>query len=98
SEDVIDKASNDIVAHYQQQGFNNASVDVEEKLANNVWTTTFHISPGEHFRLAAVTFTGNQKVPDKTLAGIAQTSTTGGFRTLLSTLFRRPTGGVARAQ
>jgi outer membrane protein insertion porin family len=98
SEDVIDKASNDIVAHLQQQGYYYATVDVDERLAGNVWTTTFHVKPGERFRLDAVTFTGNAKVPDKKLAEIAQTSPSGGFRSLLATLFRRPTGGLAREQ
>ncbi len=98
SEDVVDKASNDIVAHYQQQGFYNATVDVEERLAGNVWTTTFNIKPGEHFRLEAVTFTGNQKVPARKLAEIVQTARTGGFRTFVASLFRRPTGGLQRAQ
>lgn len=98
SEDVIDKASNDIVDHLQQQGYYFATVDVDERLAGNVWTSTFHVKPGERFRLDAVTFTGNAKVPDKKLAEIVQTSPSGGFRSLLASLFRRPTGGLAREQ
>jgi outer membrane protein assembly complex protein YaeT len=98
SEDVIDKASNDVVAHLQGQGYYNATVDIDERLAGNVWTTTFNVKPGERFRLDAVAFTGNAKVPDKKLAEIVQTSASGGFRSLLASLFRRPTGGLTRAQ
>jgi outer membrane protein assembly complex protein YaeT len=97
SEDVIDKAADDIVKHLQQQGFINAAVDTEEHLADNVWTTTFHVNPGQHFTLTAVTFTGNAKISDKTLADVVETSTSGGFRSLFAHLFRRPTG-VTRAQ
>ena len=99
SEDVIDRAANDIVTHLQQQGFFNAAVDTEEHLTGNVWTTTFHVNPGSQFRLQAVAFTGNQKVSDKDLAKVVQTSPRRGIlRSLLSTIFRRPAGGVTRAQ
>ena len=98
SEDVIDTASNDIVAHLQQQGFYNASVDVDEKLVKGVWLITFHVSPGEHFRLAAVTFTGNRTISSKKLADVVQTSTPGRFSSLFAAIFRRPTGGLMRAQ
>jgi outer membrane protein insertion porin family len=97
SEDVIDKAADDIVKFYQQNGYFNAAVDTEEHLAGNVWTTTFHVNPGQHYSLAAVTFTGNQKVSDKALADVVETSTSGGFRSFFARIFRRPTG-VTRAQ
>jgi outer membrane protein assembly complex protein YaeT len=97
SEDLIDKAADDIVKHLQQQGFINAAVDTEEHLADNVWTTTFHVNPGQHYTLTAVTFTGNAKVSDKTLADVVSTSTTGGFRSFFAHILRRPTG-VTRAQ
>lgn len=98
SEDVIDKATNDIVTRLQQRGFYNATADTEEGLNGNVWTTTFRVKPGPQLRLAAVTFSGNQKVADKTLAPMVQTSSSTGFvRSLFSTLFRRATG-VTRAQ
>jgi translocation and assembly module TamB len=97
SEDLIDKAADDIVKHLQQQGFINAAVDTEEHLADNVWTTTFHVNPGQHYTLTAVTFSGNAKVSDKVLADVVSTSTSGGFRSFFAHIFRRPTG-VTRAQ
>ncbi|HEV2720638.1 MAG TPA: POTRA domain-containing protein, partial [Thermoanaerobaculia bacterium] len=97
SEDIIDKAADDIVKHLQQQGYINAAADTEEHLTDNVWTTTFHVNPGERYALAAVTFSGNAKVPAKTLAGVVQTSTSGGFRNIFAHLFRRPTAPT-RAQ
>jgi outer membrane protein assembly complex protein YaeT len=97
SEDVIDRAANDIVTHYQQQGYFNAAVDTEGKLVEGVWVTTFHVVPGQRYRLASVTFTGNQKVDDKTLAKVVSVAPTGGFRNFLSGLLRRPTG-ITRAQ
>jgi outer membrane protein assembly complex protein YaeT len=98
SEDVIDKASNDIVAHLQSQGYYNATVDIDESLHDNVWTVTFNVKPGDHYKLAAVTFSGNQKIPDKELASVVQTSGGGIFRSFFGWLFRRPTGGFTRAQ
>jgi outer membrane protein assembly complex protein YaeT len=98
SEDVIDRASNGIIEHLQSQGFYNATVDVEEQLANNVWTITFEVKPGEHYKLARVMFAGNQKVSDKKLAEVVQTSPSGGIRSLVARIFRRPTGGLTRAQ
>ncbi|HKS23365.1 MAG TPA: POTRA domain-containing protein, partial [Thermoanaerobaculia bacterium] len=89
SEDVIDKAANDIVTHLQQQGYINAAVDTEEHSKDNVWTTTFHVVPGERYSLAAVTFTGNEKVSDKALADVVTTSPSGGFRSLFAKLLRR---------
>ncbi|MEO6260345.1 MAG: translocation/assembly module TamB domain-containing protein, partial [Thermoanaerobaculia bacterium] len=98
SEDVIDKATGDIVTLLQQRGFYNVTADTEESLKDNIWTTTFRVSPGEQFKLAAVTFTGNQKVSDKTLAPVVQTSASSGFvRSLFTTLSRRATG-VTRSQ
>ena len=97
SEDTIDKAADDIVKHLQQQGFINAAVDTEEHLADNVWTTTFHVNTGQHYTLAAVTFTGNAKLSDKELAGVVSTSGSGGFGSFFAHLLRRPTG-VTRAQ
>jgi outer membrane protein assembly complex protein YaeT len=98
SGDLIDKAANDIVKNYQAHGYFNAAVDTEEHLADNVWTTTFHIKPGQRrYRLTAVTFSGNEKIPEKKLAETITTSVSGGFRTFLARLLRRPTG-VTRAQ
>jgi outer membrane protein assembly complex protein YaeT len=97
SEDAIDRAVDDVIKNYQVHGYFNAAVDTEEHLAGDVWTVTFHVNPGPHFRLTTVTFTGNQKVPDKTLAGVVTTSVSGGFRSLLSTLMRRA-NSVTKAQ
>ena len=98
SEDVIDRAADDIVKLYQQRGYLNAAVDTESHLEpNNTWVTTFTVKPGQQYKLSAVTFTGNFKVPDKTLAGLVQTAPSGGIKSLIATIFRRPTG-VTRAQ
>jgi len=97
SEDVIDSAADAIVKSYQERGYFNATVDTEGKQEGNVWTTTFKVVPGQQFKLEAVTFTGNHKVTTKELQGVVQTSTSGGFRSLISTILRRPTG-VTHAQ
>jgi outer membrane protein insertion porin family len=97
SEDVIDRAADDMVKLYQERGYLNAAVDTESHSAGNTWVTTFNVKPGERYKLSAVTFTGNIKVPDKTLAKLVQSSPTGGIKSLIATIFRRPTG-VTRAQ
>ncbi|HEY6843530.1 MAG TPA: POTRA domain-containing protein, partial [Thermoanaerobaculia bacterium] len=97
SEDAIDRASENITAGYQQRGYYDVSVDTEEHLVDNVWTITFHINPGTRYRLTSVTFTGNQKVPEKDLRAVVTTSVSGGIRSLLATILRRPTG-VTKAQ
>ncbi len=97
SEDAVDQAADNIVRGLQERGHYNAAVDTESELQNNVWTTTFHVSPGPRFRLTDVRFTGNLKVPEKQLHGVVATTPGGGFKRLLSSLFRRPTG-VTRGQ
>jgi outer membrane protein assembly complex protein YaeT len=97
SEDVIDRAANDVLTNLQQDGYFNAAVDTDESLDGNVWTTTFHIRPGQQYRLTEVTFSGNATVPDKKLAEVVTTSPGGGVRSLLSRIFRRSTGAT-RAQ
>jgi translocation and assembly module TamB len=97
SEDAIDRAAAAIVTNLQQRGFYNATVDTEESLQGNVWTSTFHVTPGQQFHLEAVTFTGNDKIDDKTLQGIVATSPRGGIKGLLATILRRPQG-VTREQ
>jgi outer membrane protein assembly complex protein YaeT len=92
SEDAIDRAAADIVTSLQQRGFYNATVDTEESLAGNVWTSTLHVNPGQQFRLQAVTFTGNDKFSDKTLQGVVETSSSGGIKGFLASLLRRPQG------
>ena len=93
SEDVVDTAADDIVTAYQSRGFFNAAVDTEEHLdpATNVFTITFHVTPGERFHLDGVTFSGNQKIDDKQLRNVVQTAPSGGVKALLATLFRRST-------
>ncbi len=92
SEDAIDRAAGAIVTNLQQRGYYNATVDTEESLKNNVWTSTFHVNPVQQFRLAAVTFTGNEKISDKTLQGVVSTSANGGIKGLIASLLRRPQG------
>ncbi|MDQ6800860.1 MAG: outer membrane protein assembly factor BamA [Acidobacteriota bacterium] len=92
SEDALETASNDIVKNYQSRGYFNAAVDVDEKLANNVWVITFRVNPGVRYQLQAVMFTGNEKFSEKQLASVVTTSVSGGVRSFLATLLRRPTG------
>jgi outer membrane protein assembly factor BamA len=97
SEDAVDQAADNIVRGLQERGHYNAAVDTESELQNNVWTTTFHVSAGPRFRLTNVRFTGNVKVPEKQLHGVVATTPSGGFRRLVSSIFRRATG-VTREQ
>jgi outer membrane protein assembly complex protein YaeT len=97
SEDAIDSAADAIVKSYQQRGYFNAVVDTESHLAENVWTTTFKVNPGQQFKLDAVTFSGNKQVSTKDLQTVVQTSTSSGFRSFLASLLRRPTG-LTRAE
>jgi outer membrane protein assembly factor BamA len=97
SEDAIEKAADDIVRGLQQRGHFNATVDTESSLENNVWTTTFQVSPGPRYRLTGVNFGGNDQVPDKDLEKVVTTSPRGGWKRFLATLFRRPQG-VTREQ
>jgi outer membrane protein assembly complex protein YaeT len=97
SEDAIDRAAASIVTSLQQRGFYNATVDTEEALLGDVWTSTFHVNTGRQFHLSAVTFTGNALISDKALQGVVSTSASGGIKGLLSTILRRPRG-VTREQ
>ncbi|HSP15428.1 MAG TPA: translocation/assembly module TamB domain-containing protein [Thermoanaerobaculia bacterium] len=92
SEDVIDRAADDIIKHYQERGYVNAAVDTESRLVGDSWVTVFNVRPGQRYRLTKVTFTGNLKESDKTLSGVVETSPSGGIRRLLATILRRPTG------
>jgi outer membrane protein assembly complex protein YaeT len=91
SEDVIDRAAEDIVKAYQQLGYYNAAVDTDEKLEGDTWVSTFNVHPGQRYKLAAVTFTGNENVPEKTLSDVVTTTTHGGFSSFFAMLFHRPT-------
>jgi outer membrane protein assembly complex protein YaeT len=98
SEDVIDRAADQILELYQQRGYYNVAVDTEGRLVDpNTWVTTFRVNPGQQYRLAAVSFTGNEKIPDKDLEKIIQTSPKGGISALIGKVLRRPTG-VTRGQ
>jgi outer membrane protein insertion porin family len=92
SEDVIEKAAEDITAAYQQRGFYHATVDTETTVAANTSTTTFNINPGQEYKLTAVTFTGNARESDKALANVVTTSPHGGFFAFLGSLFGRGHG------
>jgi len=91
SEDIIDQSANEIVKLYQQRGYYNAAVDTEGALEGDTWTTTFHVNPGQHYKLTAVTFSGNEKVPAKTLSTLVTTSVSGAVGNLMAMIFRRPT-------
>jgi outer membrane protein insertion porin family len=97
SEDAVERAADDMVRSLQQRGHFYATVDVDSGLENGTWVTRFKVKPGQRYRLADVTFSGNTKIPDKELEELIQVSPRGGFRRLLATLFRRP-AGVTRAQ
>ena len=89
SEDAIDRAADEIVRAYQSRGHFRAAVDTESNLEDGTWVTTFHVSPGAKYKLAGVTFAGNEKVPDKQLAEVVTTSPKGSF---LQRLFGRAQG------
>jgi outer membrane protein insertion porin family len=97
SEDAVDRAADQIVTGLQERGHYNAAVDTESRLENNVWTTTFIVSPGPRFRLTRVAFTGNRQVDEDDLRQVVQTAPGGGWRRTLATLFRRPSG-ITREQ
>ena len=97
SEDAVDRAADQIVTGLQGRGHFNATVDTESRLENNTWTTTFIVDPGPRFKLAEVGFTGNRSVDEEDLSKVVQTSTGGGIRRMVASLFRRPTG-ITREQ
>jgi outer membrane protein assembly complex protein YaeT len=97
SEDVVERAADDMVRSLQQRGYFYATVDADSGLKDGVWVTTFKVRPGEQYRLAEIGFSGNARIPDKELRGLIQTSPSGGIRRLLASLFRRPTG-ITRTQ
>lgn len=97
SEDLVDAAADNIVRLYQRHGYFNAVADSEGRLEGNTWTTTFNVRPGQRYRLAAVTFSGSEKVSDQKLKGIVQTVPQREFRFFFTSLFRRPTGVTREA-
>jgi len=93
SEDAVERAADDIRRHYQQRGHYRATVDTESSLEDGTWVTTFHVSPGPQYKLAGVTFSGNEKEPDKKLSEVvATTPKQGFFSRIVGAIFRRPTG------
>src|SRR5436189_1421354 len=93
SEDAVDKAADDIVHAYQQKGFYNAAVDTESEVVDGTWVTTFKVSPGKQYELAAVTFSGNRQLPAKELQPLVQTTTkVGFFSRIIGSIFRRGHG------
>jgi len=97
SEDIVDQAADKIVEGLQGRGHYLAAVDTESSLKDNVWTTTFHVAPGDSYELSTVTFNGNQQVNDDVLHKIVATSRPSALKRLLRTLFRVP-NGVTREQ
>ncbi|HUP44269.1 MAG TPA: outer membrane protein assembly factor BamA, partial [Thermoanaerobaculia bacterium] len=97
SEDAIARAADDMVESYQQRGYFNATVDTESRRKDGVWTVTFHVDPGERYRLTDVTFSGNRQVSANALEDVVASAPSGGFRRLIASIFRRPTG-VTREQ
>lgn len=97
SEDTIDRAADRIVEALQLRGHYLATVDFETELENNVLTVTFLVNPGKQYHLTDVNFIGNQRIDDDELQKIVATSPTGGFRRILQSLLRRPSG-VTRGQ
>ncbi|HEV7765330.1 MAG TPA: translocation/assembly module TamB domain-containing protein, partial [Thermoanaerobaculia bacterium] len=97
SEDVIDRSADAIVEGLQLRGHYLATVDFETAQENNVLTVTFIVDPGKQYRLTDVNFIGNQQVPDDELHKIVATTPRGGFRRVLQSLLRRPSG-VTRGQ
>lgn len=92
SEDAVDRAADTIVTELQRRGHYNAAVDTESRLENNVWTTTFIVTPGPQYKLAEVTFSGNRRIEEDDLREVVVTSPRGGWRAGLASLFRRPQG------
>jgi outer membrane protein assembly complex protein YaeT len=97
SEDAVERAADRITEGLQERGYYLAAVDTESSLENNVWTTTFDVTPGQKFRLTEVKFTGNVRVNEDDLERVVATSPRGGIKRFVATLFRRPTG-VTRTQ
>lgn len=97
SEDVVEKAGEDIATAYQQRGFFNVTVDTVSALEATVWTTTYKIAPGQEFSLTNVTFTGSAKEPAKALANVVVTSRHNAFLSFIGSMFGRGSG-VTREQ
>lgn len=93
SEDLIERARDEIRRRYQSRGHYFVDIEIDEELVDEVWVVTFEIDPGERFELARVEFDGNQQLEDDSLRDAIATAPAGGIRTFLRNLFRRP-GGV----
>ena len=93
SEDAVDRAADDIVRAYQERGHYNAAVDTESHVEDGTWVTTFNVKPGAKYQLVGVTFSGNEKISDKELAALVETSPKRGFFSrILGSLFHRGSG------
>ena len=86
------KKENRAVKAYQERGFYHATVDTETTVAASTSTTTFNINPGQEYKLAAVTFTGNAMESDKALANVVTTTPHSGFFAFLGSMFGRRHG------
>ncbi|HVR42688.1 MAG TPA: outer membrane protein assembly factor BamA [Thermoanaerobaculia bacterium] len=93
SEDLVDRAVDEIRNLYQRRGHYFVTVDAEEREVDAAWVVTFHIEPGSRYQLESVEFDGNAQLDDDRLRAAIATAPSGGFRTFLRNLLRRP-GGV----
>jgi outer membrane protein insertion porin family len=97
SEDTIDRAADTIVEGLQLRGYYLATVDFETEQEKNVLTVTFHVNPGQQYHITDVSFVGNQRIDDEDLRKLVATSPSGGFRRILQSVLRRPSG-ITRGQ
>ncbi|MGH9457417.1 MAG: outer membrane protein assembly factor BamA [Thermoanaerobaculia bacterium] len=92
SEDLVDRAAEEIRDYFQSRGFAFATVDVEEEPIDGTWVITYQVEPGQRYELARVEFAGNEQLDDERLREAIATARPGGIRGFLARLFRRPTG------
>lgn len=92
SEDVVDRAADRIIEHYQRRGHFTVAVDVKEEEAGDEFLITYRVEPGPKYRLDEVRFSGNDQIQDRRLREVIATGPSGGFRRVLRQLLRRPAG------
>ncbi len=92
SEDVVDRAADEIIQHYQSRGYFNVAVSVDENEVDGVWHVIYKVDPGQKVRLEEVRFDGNEKIDDSRLRKVISTAPVGGFKKVLSSVLRTPVG------
>jgi len=92
SEDVVLRAAERIRTEYQRRGYFFASAEAEEALVEGEWVVTYKVDPGRRHDVRSVGFEGNQEITDKKLRGVVSSGPTGGFRRILASVLRRPSG------